>query len=241
MDKCDKYNIKYSIHLPLYVFDWYNHDYLSAFFINKDKVLREKSFRLLKENLRKLQFKKVEYYVIHFPGVNHKDREFDEFEEVLEDSLDRVNQLAKQYNVKILLEYFGSNILFNDYNEWIIRIRKYFNLGILVDTGHLYFASKLVGFEFEESFNVLKKAAFAFHFWTVKGSEYYLNNEYYKKYHHIVPNLNQEKKDDWAFNTKDIFNQMIKENKPIIIEASNYYKGDIYYRESLKGLIEYNR
>jgi sugar phosphate isomerase/epimerase len=239
IDKCEKHDIKYSVHLPLYIFDWYTYDYLSAFFINKDEMLREKSFRLLEENLKKLEFKKAEYFVLHFPGINHEDKDFDDFDEILKLSLSRVNELAIRYNTKILLEYFGSNILFNDYNEWIEKINKYSNLGILVDTGHLYFASKIVGFQFEEAFNVLKKEVFAFHFWTTRGKEYYMNNEYYKKYHHIIPNFEQYKKDGWAFDSKDIFKQMINEDKPTIIEASNYYKGQEYFIKSLKSLKSY--
>ncbi|MDM8533125.1 TIM barrel protein [Clostridiaceae bacterium HSG29] len=241
IEKCEANDIKYSIHLPLYVFDWYEYDYLDAFYLSKDDDLRETSFKLLEENLKRTAVMNAEYLVIHFPGINHNDTDFNDFDGFLNKSLKRVNDLAIKYDSKILLEYFGSNIMFNDYNEWIEKIPKYSNLGVLVDTGHLYFASKLVGFNFEEAFEILKKEVFAFHFWTTKGQEYYMNNKFYKRYHHIIPNINQRKADDWAFDVEEIFNQMIEENKPIIIEASNSYKGHEYFLESLDGMLNLYR
>lgn len=239
INECEKMKLNFSIHLPIYLFDWYNYDYLSAFFISKNKKLREKSFKLLKENLKRLKHLRVDYFVLHFPGINHNDINFENFEKTLNESLNRINDLAKEFNVKIYLEYFGSNILFSDYNDWINKIKNYSNLNILVDTGHLYFASKLIGFEFEDAFNTLSKTAEAFHFWTTKGNEFYMNNEYYKKYHHIVPNINQLKEDGWAFNSEEVFLKMIEKDKPIIIEASNYYKGHEYFIESIKEMINY--
>jgi endonuclease IV len=229
----------YSIHLPLYIPEWYKEDYLAAFFLSKDEILRKQSFDLLELNLKKLEEKNVDYYVLHFPGVNHTDEDHENFKLFLEKSLFRMNMLAKKYNAKILLEYFGSNILFNDYSKWIDRIKEFSNLGLLLDTGHLYFASKLVPFDFLQAFSVLVKEADAFHFWTTKGKNYYQNNEYYKTYHHIIPNFNQDEKEGWAFDSQLIFNQMLNQEKPIILEASNIYNGHEYLISSIRELLEY--
>ncbi len=239
LDFCENAGLAYSIHLPLYIPEWYQEDYLAAFFLSKDDFLRQQSFDLLELNLKKLEKKNVDYYVLHFPGVNHTDTQHKDFNTFLESSLLKINALAKKYNAKILLEYFGSNILFNDYSQWIKIIKGFSNLGLLVDTGHLYFASKLVPFDFLEAFNVLVKEADAFHFWTTKGKHYYQNNEYYKTYHHIIPNFDQEAKEGWAFDSQFIFNQMLNQEKPIILEASNIYKGHSYLINSIQELLEY--
>lgn len=235
----EKLDIKTSIHLPIFLFDWYEYDYLSALFLSKKEESREKAFRLLEENLEKLENYKYEYLVLHFPGINHKDLEYNDFEEVLENALLRINNLAKKYNSKILLEYFGSNILFSDYNEWIEKIKKHLNLGILVDTGHLYFGSLINNFDFENAFKVLVKEASAFHFWTIKQGGFYRNNKSYDKYHHIVPNINQFKVDGWAFDTLDVLKQMLSTGKPIIIEAANIFKGKKYFNKSILGILKY--
>jgi len=178
LDFCENNALAYSIHLPLYIPKWYQEDYLAAFFLSKDDFLRQQSFDLLELNLKKLEKKNVDYYVLHFPGVNHTDTKHKNFDAFLKGSLLKINGLAKKYNAKILLEYFGSNILFNDYSQWIKLMGEYSNIGLLVDTGHLYFASKLVPFDFSEAFSVLVQAADAFHFWTTKGKHYYQDNEY---------------------------------------------------------------
>ena len=236
IDNAQKKDISLSIHLPIYLFEWYSYDYLSAFFIHPDKKKRDKSFKLLKRNLEKLEKYDINFLVLHFPGINHKNKDIDNFDKFLDDSLNKINLLAKKYNQKILLEYFGSNVLFADYNIWIKKIKKFSNLGILLDTGHLYFSSILNDFDFNIAFNKLKNNCEAFHFWTTKGKEIYGNNDFYQKYHHIIPNINQKKNNNWAFDTKKIYENMLKTNKTIIIEASSLYKGKNYYYKSIDTL-----
>ena len=60
------------------------------------------------------------------------------FDNLLKESLDRLGKLAEKYEVKILLEYFGSNFMIYEIDQWIKFVEKYENLGILCDTGHLY-------------------------------------------------------------------------------------------------------
>ncbi|MGM0379548.1 MAG: TIM barrel protein [Bacillota bacterium] len=236
INDAQKRNVNLSVHLPIYLFDWYPYDYLSAFFIHSDKDKREISFKLLEKNLKRLKNFNISFLVLHFPGINHKDKNIENFEKILNNSLNKVNKLAKKYNQKILLEYFGSNILFADYNIWIEKIKKFSNLGILLDTGHLYFSSILNDFDFNKAFNKLKENSEAFHFWTTKGKDIYGNNEFYQKYHHIIPNISQKKNNNWAFDTKEIYESMIGTNKPIIIEASPFYKGENYYYKSIDTL-----
>lgn len=164
-------DIAYSVHLPLYLYDWYDGDYLDAFYLDKDPQKREMSFRLLEENLKLLGTSKAEYFVIHFPGVYLKPHmEKRSFETLLKQSLERVNQLAKSINKKLLLEYFGSNVLFSSYKEWTERLKSYSHLGILVDTGHLYYASLIHQFDFNDGFQHLIAHSDAFHIWTTKGT-----------------------------------------------------------------------
>lgn len=228
-----------SVHLPLFIFEWYPFDYLSAFFLDRNVKRRELSFRLLEENLKRLNDYPVKYYVLHFPGVNHH-RQIDNFQQLLCGSLYRINKLAEKYQVKIYLEYFGSNHLFYEYKNWIDQLNSYSNVELLLDTGHLYFASEIHQFSYTEAFYNLSQVAEAFHFWTVRAGGFYKNNSSYKKYHHIVPNLDQRCEEGWAFTTEEIFRQMKARQKPIIIEASDLYRGREYYTKSIKELLMYN-
>lgn len=238
-NEAEKYNMPYSVHLPVYIADWYKYNYFSAFFIDEDKEKSELSFRLLELNLEKLKDSNPDYFVLHFPGICKELYDAHRFEKNLRDALDRVNRIAENYRVKIYLEYFGSNKNFCDYNEWISIIREYENLGILTDTGHLHFASIICGYDFMEALKTLAENSDAFHVWTTKGNQAYCDCEYYKRYHHIAPHINQKKNDGWAFDTEEVIKLIAKQNKPVIIEPSVMYKGREYMIEGIESIIEY--
>lgn len=231
----------YSIHLPLEVFDWYDHDYLSAFYLDADVALRELSFRFLEANLERLATVYTpEYFVLHFPGVyHHPSMGAEDFHRVLTEGLERLDRLAEKFGVRILLEYFGSNVLFSDPRQWVEHLAPREHIGILVDTGHLYFASLLRGFDFMWALELLADQAEAFHIWTTRGDRPYGNNPYYKKYHHIVPHTDQRKSDGFAFDTREVLDLLSSKEKPLIIEASPYYKGRGYYEEGVRSVIRH--
>lgn len=234
--KAEELELPYSIHLPVYIENWYPYDLFSAFFIDEDKNKRELSFKLLELNLEKLKGSNPEYLVLHFPGISEKSMDSHLFPEILKESLTRVNNLAKIYEVNIYLEYFGSNKNFCDYNQWISTIEEYENLGILTDTGHLYFASIICGFDFMDALRTLAPSSRAFHLWTTKGDKAYCECECYKAYHHIGPHIKQQRKDGWAFNTEEVIEIIAKENKPVIIEPSIKYRGREYLLEGIESI-----
>ncbi|MCG8540820.1 MAG: sugar phosphate isomerase/epimerase [Clostridia bacterium] len=236
INRAQERGLPYSIHLPVYIENWYPHNYFSAFFIDKDRSMRELSFRLLEVNLEKLKNLRPDYFVLHFPGICEKWEDHKEFLKILKKSLTRIDNLANNYGVRIYLEYFGSNDNFWSLDEWISYIGKYDNLGILTDTGHLYFASVIQGFDFMEALETLAPNSKAFHLWTTKGDKAYCQSEYYKKYHHIGPHIEQLKADGWAFNTGEVVELIAKQKKPIIIEPSIKYKGKEYLIEGIKSI-----
>jgi len=236
----EKNKIVYSIHLPIYLYDWFSWDYLDAFFLDSNPEKREISFKLLDENLYELSNYNPDYFVLHFPGVYLKKYESEQnFNKILFDSLERINSLAEKYDKKILLEYFGSNTMFWDYKKWTEIIPNYKNLGILTDTGHLYYSSIINKFDFLDGLKILAEASEGFHLWTTKGNKAYGENEYYKKYHHIILNPEQKKDDDWAFDSGLVYKFISSKNRPMIIEASPYYGSDSYFFESIKKLVSF--
>lgn len=230
--------IPFSIHLPMVISDDFVGDYLDVFFLDPDPEKREMSFRMLEENLIEMAKIKPDYCVLHFAGVYREMKEaFPDFELVLNEALKRINDLCQSYNTKVLLEYMGSNIRFSDYMDWIRVTRDLSHVGLITDTGHLYFASLIHGFDYMQALDRLASASEAFHIWTTKGQKTYGESEYYKKYHHIIPHAEQFKEGDWAFDTKSVFERIAKERKPIIIEASTVYKGKTYFYQGIESVI----
>lgn len=229
----------YSIHLPVYVEDWYTYNFLDAFYIDEDEEKRKISIRLLELNLKKLSQFKTKYFVVHFPGINNNKYPEEEFEKYLQHGLSEINRLAKEYDKYVLLEYFGSNVNFYEPEKWVREINKYPHIGLLTDTGHLSFSSIKHGFDYYEALDTLAEASTAFHIWTAKGKEYYDKSFCYKKNHHIIPRLYQTEEKGWAFDTTKALDIIKKHNKPIIIEATPIYKGRQYYDDGLVELLEY--
>ncbi len=238
LDTIKELSLLYSVHLPVYVPSWYTYHHFSAFFIDEDETKRELSFKLLEYNLDKLKDLSPEYFVLHFPGIAKKWADNNEFNKVLTKSLDRLDKIAMNYDIKLYLEYFGSNKNFYDYNEWINIIKSYNNLGILTDTGHLFFASITNNFDFYKAIEILAQSSDAFHLWTTKGNKTYCDSDYYKKYHHIGPNSNQNRKEGWAFDTERVVKLLITQNKPIIIEPSINYGGIDYLIKGIKSILK---
>lgn len=103
----------------------------------------------------------------------------------------------------------------------------------------IHFASISCGFDFMEALKILAEGSDAFHLWTTRGEGTYCGCEYYRKYHHIGPHIDQFKDDGWAFNTGEVVELIAKENKPIIIEPSIKYKGIEYLIEGIESIKKY--
>lgn len=176
----------YTIHHPIFMPEFFKHDYLESFFLDKEENNREISFLLLEENLKFLRCiidesserKLPDYLVVHFPGVYPTPyMEEEDFARLLKSSLDRVSDMAQKYGVTLALEYFGSNIMFCEPEMWIKEIGKRKGITILTDTGHLYFASIMREFDFMEAYDKLLANSSGVHLWTTAGSKYFVEDE----------------------------------------------------------------
>lgn len=239
IERANKLKIPLSVHLPIELPERFTRDYLDAFFLEQDHEQRDIAFEMLELNFSMLSKYDIEYYVLHFPGIVSvlEDELF--FLSRLRTVLFKINALAKHYKVKLLLEYFGSNVNFYKPQMWIDEILGFSNLGILVDTGHLYFASKIWGFEFMNVLKKFSKVAEAFHLWTTRGNGVYANSESYLNFKHIAPHIEQRMEDGWAFNTLEVVEIISNSNKPVIIEAAPLYMGEKYYRDGINSIVDY--
>lgn len=237
MEEAQALGLSYSVHLPLYIPPWFNHYFLDAFFLDPDPGKRELSFRLLAYNLQRLKGRACDYYVIHFPGIYQiGDYEPGSFEPLLTESLDRLEAMAEAAGVRLMLEYFGSNRAFYKIEAWDREIEKRPHLGILADTGHLLFASRIHRFDFLEGLRRLSRSAEAYHLWTTRGRGIYGGNPNYVKFHHIPMHLEQKPSEGWAFDTEAAARIIAAGRGPVIVEASSDYGGKAYIREGIESL-----
>ncbi|MBK5252164.1 MAG: TIM barrel protein [Peptostreptococcaceae bacterium] len=240
MKTAEKNSVAYSIHLPIFLPEWFSSYFLDAFYLDPDPAKRELSFKLLEYNLERLTPSPAEYFVIHFPGKYDADEYEDgAFRPILEDSMSRLDSIAKKFDTTLLLEYFGSNELFYRIDDWQREIGKHFNIGILLDTGHLFFASVIRKFDFMENLKLLSKTADAFHLWTTKGQEAYCSNDYYIKYRHIPMCQGQTRRDGWAFDTDTAMRIISGKKRPALMEASYEYGGKEYIKKGIESLKKY--
>jgi sugar phosphate isomerase/epimerase len=206
-----------SVHLPVCMPKGYPYGPFEVFFLDDDLEKRTSSFELLRTNLELFQGKKLAFYVIHFAGV-YCDEASEHFLRKCERVLTQINQMAQAFKVTILLEYFGLNSNLYKPLDWKI-ITKYSNLGVLVDTGHLYFASKMHGFDFYDALQEMSSFASAYHLWNTGEEEgVYQSSKSYVEKHHMPPLLSQTR--GLAIDFKRIGKLLLETQKPLIIEAS---------------------
>lgn len=226
-----------TVHLPIFLSEAWRetYDYYDGFYLDPDAEKRQLSFEVLEENLSQLKdFKGIDYFVIHFPGIYTMADDYEDFDGLLKTSLDRLQQLSQKYECKIALEYFPSNERFLSPLQWIEAIKPYDHLGILLDTGHLHFGCVLTNMSFDNVLETLAPHCLGFHIWNVWGEGAYGTSESYKIYHHIVPHIEQKKAEGWAFDTLPVMTRLRSFDKPIIIEASCKFKGEAYFIEALE-------
>lgn len=237
LDAAKAMAMPYAIHLPVYLSDQWraDHGFYDAFFLDPDPKLRERSFAMLEENLSRLsQTYQPMYYVLHFPGIYPAETLYEEgFDVVLQDSLQRLDALARQYSSTLAVEYFATNARFADYREWLAALAPYERLKPLLDTGHLYFNCHKNGYDYDEVIQGLAPHCIGFHLWNICGEGYYDESECYQKYHHIVPHLGQSRETGWAFDPEKLIPYLAQFDKPLLIEAGQRFNGLDYFMEGL--------
>lgn len=237
LDEAKELGMSYAIHLPIFLSDyWQSHyDCYDAFYLDPDAEKRELSFGMLEENLIRLTSDyQPMYFVIHFPGIYDSETSYsDDFNLILEEGLNRLELLGQKYGCVIALEYFATNSRFTPYQLWIEKTKGLARVALLLDTGHLYFACYKHHFDYDEVLRGLAPHCIGFHVWNVRGTGYYNESESYKAYRHIVPHLEQTRVAGWAFTTEKLIPFLGTFNKPILVEASQRYKGMDYYKEGL--------
>lgn len=237
LDEAKTMKMPYTIHLPIYLTEhWQHHyDFYDAYYLDPNPALRDMAFHMLSENLERLSKHYAPmYYVIHFPGIYSEAVRYEpDFASVLKASLERLSALAETYSCQIALEYFATNAHFAHYKEWLKALAPYPRLKPLLDTGHLYFSCYKSGCSYQEVIEGLAPHCIGFHLWNVYGKGYYNESEYYQKYHHIVPHLNQSVEAGWAFDPTEVIPYLAQFNKPMLVEAGQRYEGESYFLEGL--------
>ncbi len=233
-------NFPFSIHLPVYVFDWFKARDLDAFFLDEDDEKSNMSLELLRENLKKLSDCGVDYVVTHFSGAYRDAVRSKKVDEKARRIFLEIQEMANKYNIYVCAEYMGGNSSFYHPEQWLEATRELDDVGILLDTGHLYFSTQIHGLDLDENFELLRNHARAFHFWNIFGEGAYNTCDAYMKYHHIVPRLHQTRQDGWAYDAQDVFTRMHRTGRPIVIEATQRYNGIEYFEEGIDELLALN-
>ncbi len=230
-EKARRNSMKYSVHLPVFLPSWYSCGQWDVYFCDTDPKKRELSFRLLEENLEFVAELDAEYVITHFSGILPQlpDDKLDLFSDIAANSASRIESLASKYNVQILLEYFGLNKNLVHPDEWTSLVSGSDNLGLLVDTGHLYFSCINNNLNIDHALQSLGTQASAFHIWNTKDKDHYW------KYHHVAPHSSQSVNDGWAYTTYSLVESLnfINPSAPLIIEPNVLFGGREYILDSI--------
>jgi len=235
-EKAYKYSMKYSMHFPVFLPSWYTAGQWDVFFCDPSAEKREISFTLLEENLEFIKDFDAEYAISHFGGVIPPlpSEELESYSEIVNQSISRIQSLSQKYGIKILIEYFGLNKNLYSPEIWIDLLKSRNNIGLLMDTGHLYFSCVNNNLNLQEALNTLGSHSSAFHIWNTKGTDHYW------EYHHVAPNPSQSIEDGWAFSIPSLIQKLSSFNPsaPLIIEPNVLFGGKEYILKSIKSMLE---
>jgi len=237
LDEVESLAIPYSIHLPIHLGD-YSHGVFSSFFLDSNEALLESSYKLIEENLQALARFKPQFYVMHFAGV-YPLVDSSVNEEKVTAALNRLNDLAGKHHVKLYLEYFGLNENLIHPEQWRC-IKNFPNLGVLIDTGHLYFSARMHGLDYQQMLVSFCEFADAYHVWnTQMAPGVYDESASYRAYHHIAPRRNQKKENGFSIDMEWTMRLLASTLKPVIVEASTTFGGEAMLVECLKEWVSF--
>lgn len=233
-EKASRNSMKYSVHLPVFLPEWYKFGQWDVFFCDTDPEKRKVSLELFEENLDFVKDFDMEYTILHFGGILHElcGQELSQYHHIVEESLAKIESLSLKYNLKILLEYFGLNKNLMLPENWLSLVSGKDSLGLLIDTGHLYFSCLYNNLNTQVTLDQLACNASAFHIWNTMGKDHYW------KYHHVAPHSSQLAEDGWAFSTQELMETLYTANPtaPIIIEPNVLFGGKEYILESISDM-----
>lgn len=221
-----KYPIKINYHAPVF----YSSDPNRTYYLHSNKKLREATFDLLESNLKMAKSINSENVVVHFISDRiDNDVSEEEIKNIAFESASRLNTLAEKYNIPILLEYAGYNQKFYKIEDWIDVVKHNYNLGICLDIGHLYIASKLYNFDYYEKLKKLSYYTKVAHIWNTRGVEDL------GEFSHIPVHPNQNPNDGWIDIEKSL-RILLRDNYdlPIIAEPDYIFSDLKYVEEGMK-------
>ncbi|MDO5708292.1 MAG: TIM barrel protein [Andreesenia angusta] len=224
-------DIKVGYHLPIY----HQSNPKDTFYMSKNFRLRNANFEVLEANLNMIRGFNVDYAVIHFLSEQMSTEvynDLDEFLDIARKSLNRLNILAKEYDITINIEY---SALFLDYSSpkhWIEMISEYENIGLCLDIGELYFRSKERKRDFYLELEMMLQHINMIHLYNTR------NREDLNKFGYIPINKDQRPENGWIDIEKVISYINSSEREiPMILDPNFSYKGREYFDDGLNWLI----
>lgn len=218
-------NMNVGYHLPIY----YQSNPKDTYYMSKNFRLRNANFEILEANLKMIKGLKVDYVVIHFLSTQIENEKYDNLEDfinIAKKSLNRLNILAKEYCVKINIEYSSQILEYSSPKYWIDLVSGYEGLGLCLDLGELYFRSKERNRDFFKELQLMLKKVNIIHLYNA------IDRQDVEKFGYIPINPSQKNEDGWIDIEKVVKYIKLEERKiPIILDPNFEYKGEEYFRD----------
>jgi sugar phosphate isomerase/epimerase len=224
--KNDGYNL--TVHYPLIKGSFWC---IHPLFIDRDKKIREESYEAFEREIELAVKIGARHILTHFPKPAVIDRELDwsswrfttekeygysdeydekTFRELSTEMFDRLSELSKIYNIKVVLEH---DILNNyTYNTDLLEslFNEYNNLRFCIDTGRVHLFSKTDrGFNPYKFIEAMSQYTHMVHLWNVK-----VDNNISGGHYPVLPEL--KTKEGWA-DIEGYVKGIFKNNKECLV------------------------
>ncbi len=223
-------DMKVGYHLPIY----HQSNPRDAFYMSKNFRLRDANFEILEANLNMIKGFNVDYAVIHFISNQIENESYDsldEFINIADKSLSRLNMLAKEYNITINIEYSSLLLEYSSPKHWIDLVSKYENIGLCLNVGELFFRSKERNKDFYSELQMMLNRVNMIHLYNAR------ERADVDKYGYIPINPDQDPKEGWIDILKTVsYIKRLKRKIPIVLDPNFDYKGEKYFSDGVNWL-----
>lgn len=169
----------FSVHAPLPTPPDYPGKAVTSFLLDPDPVKRRASLDMLGQTIDLAAEWGARYVVVHFAGLDSDGMSTQAVSALADATAAQLSAWARASGVALHIEYAAYNPHFATPEDLVSLIRRYTNLQVCLDIGHLRVAAEILDMDEWQAARLLAPYTGSMHLWTTRG------REDVRRYHHI--------------------------------------------------------
>jgi sugar phosphate isomerase/epimerase len=146
---------------------------------------------MLEETIRVAANWGAQYVVVHFGGLHSDGLSPHKVHALADRAAERLDAWANAYDIPLHVEYSAYNPSFDTPADLVRLVRRYPNLQVCLDVGHLRVGAEMLNMDEREAAELLAPHTRSMHLWTLR------DREDVRRYHHVPVHPSLAPADGW--------------------------------------------